>query len=421
MAYSFYHNHHGLLDRWAIRMGQNQYTFNQLKEPSSGSTSVVRNSKVFHQVHREMVAEALSRAFDEVSDLLGYFPQPTFIEREVIRLRKNPRDVPNRYWWNQEITLRRRKLIRFTTVGTLESVPSEPDGRINVAYTPKRSTVTLKNVEKNDITELKDKVIFSLLQGERKLSEDTDSISPISDTNLLTISKTNPYITVNGNGYDYNFQVPVWNLVRYPARFQEFINHITSGEELEFNNNDDNVYCIDSSNDPDENELVNATIKLQEFVDEGSVKLLYRPIDETKGAGILRCNVEPIVTDTEKSKFFLKYENHNVSQSEYVPYGVEVTYESGEPYQPDANMNSALEWAIITLANTYIDQNLPVGNNASTLWNEHRSPVYDERRRVKNPQFINPLGDLIGHARAWNIIVQKYDRIKGNAKNLVGY
>ena len=433
MAISFYHNHYHLLDRWPVRMGESPWFFNQFKLPSVAtgqenqddpdlvySTSGSR-PRVWFQTDREFLAEALNNAFEQATELLGYFPQPTFVENELINI-----DC-NRPWWEQEITLPRRKLIRIGSV-SYRSTDIEVDYvKINLAKSRRVPGYGVGvclpegiDAEKISVPQLKNKFHFALTGS--------DSVNEVGmdDKQSLLLTQVNPFIrkgnmattsllvsdtltcTAEGD-YQYWFIIPAWELVNHNERFNDEQFGITDSEALEFSNND---WGDEGAPVLDEDSIEFTRRNLN---NNDTVKLLFRPNSQNDSAKPVKVSVEVTIADYEKSKIWLKYKNVNLTNVYPEPYAIEITYESGEAYQPNGDMNSQLERGIIALANASINVNLPVSNLANKLYDEHRSPIYDQERRVKNPNFLNPLGEKIGHAIAWQLLLPKADLIKGTA------
>lgn len=434
MAISFYYKHYHLLDRWPVRMGENQYYFNQFKQPSVPDDQVGSSDpdlehstigvrlRVWHQVDREPLAEALGGSFERVTELIGYFPQPTFIKNEIIKL------DPKRPWWNQEITLPRRKLIR---VGELNY--NETDIEVDYAEIEllrKRQIPGYRvgiclpddiDIDTIDIGELKDRFHLSLT------GQETSYEVGVTDRDVLLLTQVNPFIRegnvgsillpslslscTSANEFQYLFNIPIWEMVSHDNMFSQ-LQHGAIDFPFEFSN--DNWGDLTSPNANDD--AIEFTER--EINEEDAVQLLFRPTGANSSANLVKASVEATITDYENSKIWLKEKHLNINNVYEPPYAIKISYESGLAYQVDGNMNAQLEMAIIALANAGISVKLPVSEQASSLYDEHRTPIYDEKRNVKNPNFLNPLGDRIGHSRAWDLILPKADRIKGTAHYL---
>ena len=415
-------------------MGENPYFFNQFKIPFIGDDQIGEEEPVFshttsgarlrtwHQVDRENIAEALGGAFEKTTELLGYYPQPTFIEDEIIRL------DPKRPWWNQEITLPRRKLIRIGQISYLATDIEVAYAEINLIRRRQipgyRVGLCLPDdidVDTITIGELKDRFHFSLT------GQETSFEVGVTDRDVLLLTQVNPFIRegsatltllpqlslscMNEGEFQYLFNIPIVEMVDHDQRFSDFQHGIIENS-LEFSNEDWGVGGSPNASD-------DAIEFTERFIDaENAIQLLFRPTGANSSAAPVKVPVEATITDYENSKLWLKEKNLNVSNVYEPPYAIKISYESGLNYQADGNMNSQLELAIISLANADVSVTLPVSENASMLYNEHRTPIYDEKRNVKNPNFLNPLGDRIGHSRAWDLILSKADRIKGTAHYL---
>ena len=433
MAISFYHNHYDLLDRWPVRMGENQFYFNQFKQPSIPESEIGEDdpalthsitgtrSRVWHQCDREPIAEALGSSFERVSELLGYFPKPTFVFDKIIKLDRRP-------WWNQEITLPHRYLIRVGNTSfesrSVETAYAQVRFLQNQQIPGYFSGICLPDdvdVDTVNIGELKDRFNFSLT------GEGTTYQTGVSDRESLRLTQVHPFIRkgdlssdifhgislscTGSDDYKYLFNIPIVMMGKSSDRFNELQNGVLNSP-LEFSNADwgeDNSPVLNDSS-------IELTERKVDSTD--AIRLLFRPTGQNDSAKPVKVSVEGTITDYNKSKLWLKDKHFNVSNVYENPYAIQISYESGLAYQTDGNMNQHLEMAIITLANAEIAVNLPVSDSASRIYNEHRTPIYDENRNVKNPNFLNPLGDRIGHARAWDLILPKADGVKGTAHYL---
>ena len=470
MALSFYHNHRNLLDRWAVRMGENEWFFNQFKIPTisaTGSEEVNGHSTVgtryglYYQVHREEIAEALGQAYDDVAELLGYYPRPTFIKDEVINLRRR------RVWWDQDIVLKRRYIKRVGTY-TYNSAeythydPSDkPATESDIASTLYWQQIKLRSGSETvsarqvpgyrmafvlpegapiSIPELKEKYLVSLT-GEnpdnigkyqfgsnakemlalpqmapyiKKRDEDNPIFLDEEDTDINTDTHIPP-----GTGYVYLFTVPAWNLVNTKKRLEELVTGNTSAEN-----------CINYTQvDPPDTAVWGATgvdilnsaaieLSEREVEETGAVHLLSLPDNTSSRSDVVKTPVKAIILDEDKSRIRLKYEQlSNINQ----PYAISISYKSGLDLHRDGEMDPVLEQAIVILANTRLTTrhgSFPVSNRPSDRFHNQRQSIFDDRGRIRDPQLRNPLGNMRGHSEVWRMILAKADRLKGLAWDL---
>ena len=384
-------------------MGEDLWFFNGFKKPSVDANGNIRhstsNSKygVYQQRHREEIAEALGAAFKFVAELLGYFPRPVFVENEIIHLKK-------RAWWDQEITLPRRKLIRFAKPSYEERPGSVGNIKLELSANNKIPgyRVQIQVPSGKSVRDIKSSIFFTLLQ-------DTNIRFTGDYEESLFLTQIEPYIEfIGGTNYYYRVRIPAWELANQDDLFENLSQN--SEETLEYTHNWGSGQSIVSFSSID---ILDRT-----FDAEDSVQLLSRPTNLSSSNEVIKTSVKPIITDYEKGKFWLKHQD-TYDLNAYPPYAINISYESGLDYQEDGEMDPVLEMAIITLANTMIQtREIPVSNHADTRYYNHRTSILTEKGRLKGPSFANPLGDMQGHSAAWKSILPRADRVKGQAWNL---
>ena len=220
MAISFQYNHHNMLNRWATRMRENPWRFNQFEDPFAGTTRPTQRTtkSVFFQKHREELAQALESAFDLVTYYLGYYPKPTFTEDIVLSLN------PKYSWWDQTLTIPVRHLIQFgkakyktPTIGhtyvpiTLALDQLETTTVFIPGY---KVTLTLPSDEDRNILSLQNKYRFFI-------SPPTTTMIDTAMQDNMLLTQTYGEITENNGTYTYSFIIPAWEQVNYQGRWND--------------------------------------------------------------------------------------------------------------------------------------------------------------------------------------------------------
>ena len=80
MAISWESATHGLLKSWQVRFQVNPFGFNQVKDDVFTGDS----PQIFYQPDREIIGNAVSAAYDQATDYLGYSISPQFIAGEML-------------------------------------------------------------------------------------------------------------------------------------------------------------------------------------------------------------------------------------------------------------------------------------------------------------------------------------------------
>lgn len=411
MAISFQYNHHNLLNRWAMRMGENPWRFNQFEVPDFAPQPAqkTRRPTPYLQKHREELAQALESAFDVVKYYLGYFPKPTFTKDVVLTIKD---DEP---WWGQTFKIPERHLIQFGKAKyTASSITPDYTQRQSVDSNGNRPpgyqvSLTLpENLASEDrtILKLQDKYRFFLQPpSQYQIS------SPTWENMLLT--QMFATLTDNNGVYTYSFIVPAWDLVNYEGRWEDWVGG-TLDKCLDYY--DDGYDDGDETwnwGDRDNPVADESAISLKEFSIDGTdaVKLLSAPGSSQTGATVIETPVEPIITNHRTGAFKLKQKAITGSYTE--PYAIKVSYLSGLSLMTNSLMDPRIERAIFALANTYIGANtLPVSYDAAAVYEADQEKIYDSEFRV-DQAYVNPLGLHKAHIEVWKILSEKADRITG--------
>ena len=329
MAVSFNWNHHGLLDRWQIRMHESPWVFNQFTQADLPAKYKVRNTKardeVYSQTQREDIAAALHNSFEQVTDILGYYPQPTYTEKEVIRFSRSDVRSGDPLFWRgafddpARYRIQKRKLIRFGNKVFTE-VPQSAGRSTNYAMTSKKLVDGVPgyqvNVYLNEYTQpnrpsLKDimeQYYFSL----RNLGYST-----LQDKKSFNLRTHYPRIVPVGGGsltYDYVVNILAWELVNLNHRYNELFSF--SSEALKYSDDGENFredfdeYGTDLNDDDiddwdedgpvvDDSQIVVSKIT---YESTGAVNLLTHP-EVTGTANVIRTPVEAYIIDAEEGSF----------------------------------------------------------------------------------------------------------------------
>ena len=474
MAVSFNWNHHGLLDRWQIRMHESPWVFNQFSQADLPAKHKVRTNRargeVYSQSQREDIAAALHNSFEQVTDILGYYPQPTYTEKEVIRFSRSDVRSGDPLFWRgafddpTRYRTQKRKLIRFGNK-VLTEVPQR-SGQTNYEVNSKNLSSGIPGYEIRVFLNQyspEDPPFLNIVKGEYYFSLKNFGFSTLDDKQRFRLSEYNPRIQRLGGGqinYDYLVDIPAWELVNLNHRFNDFL---SSGDDaLEYSDDGRNYrqdfeefsqekfmdvpadadpqnnppdpgpgdpgYVYDEVDDEDvydwdedgpvvdDSQIVVSRIT---YESTGAVNLLTHP-EVTGTANVIRTPVEAYIIDAEEGSFGLRG-NYTLTRP---PFAVEVSHISGLERQTNGLMHPGIEQAIICLTNAELKIPMPpLSFDSAALWTKDReeivkkdgvSQIAGNNINIYNSpsEILNPLGVKYGHASAWGMLRHLADPIR---------
>ena len=374
MPVSMETNCHDLLHRWQIRMLESDWNFNQALDDT------VQSFKgVYLQHDREVIAHALTAAFDTAASYLGFFPQPTYVEDQQISI---DADLP---WWKQDINLYTRHLVTFgrrkySEISYNQSysfLDEEEEDSINdIAHI----TVTT-SVDVNEIQVFYRVDDGATSQANRRWRIPVHRMSKDSETNQVDIYIKLANI-VKPDVWDNTFRSGGQRYSVNRELSDSFVSHVDVCR----------VYT-DSSD---------------------AVRLLSYP--DSESTEIIETSVDPIVKNHHYTDFRLAHKTLSVKK----PFAIKVSYLSGHPLTRLGVMNSQLETAIIRLANTDLSMiALPLSHLSEMAWRDDREKLFNTSQRFVPIDYANPLGVLRGHFDAWIILKRFQDNLISKLRRVV--
>lgn len=363
---------HDLLHRWQVRMQENIWNFNQVRDDSFSKTF----DGVYVQDDRETIAHALTEAFESARYYLGYYPQPTYVENEIIYLNEFE------YFESQVLSLDTRHLVNF---GTRATTLIESDASITYSDNAdadaihETATITV-STSVTDTSEIQ--VFYRVSDGAPSAAHKqwripTQTISISSGTATITIHRA-------------NLASPTLWLTQYNTDETRNEGDISNGSS----------------------DFVTAVDVYRVYTDStNAVKVLSEPTSSDDYT-VNETTVNPVILDAFETRFKVKTSS-NVALSN-TPYAVKVSYQAGLALN-NGLMNQAIEQAIIRLANTNrsLSSN-PMSHHAKNMWKFDREELFVNNVPFNQLQdYMNPLGTRRGHLEAWIVFKRLADSLTG--------
>lgn len=351
-----------MLNAWQRRMRENIWRFNQIEDPGASNAQC----PVYVQSDRDEIAEALAVAWDELATHLHYFPRPAWTT-ERIALGRNP------IYELQQLR---------TTFGHLIALGSRAttliDDAVTVTYSDAdgdgiNDTATVSVTTAVDTDEIQ--VFFRTADGAPAAADERYQIEP------LTLSASGGTVTITGPMALFASPSALW---AFEYESPNFVNP--------------NAGSPSTAAD-----FVTAVDVYQVTTDPtGAVTLLSDrwPKDAltTNATGFDQTTAGAQIVDAELG--LVRVRPTTCADCVGPPQYVDIAYYSGKALH-NGRMDTALETALIRLANTYMPMELCSFCNATTrLWQDDNQPVPQSRDKLQS----SPFGSLNGQVYAWRIV-----------------
>ena len=371
MAISFDIFTHDLMHRWQERMLESVWRFNQFADPTPYGDYGAGKEPVYLQYHREVIAQALLLAFDEVTGLLGYFPQPSYVKDKIIPIGRKKK-------WDKDVF------------------------NIGLAYGIAFGT-----------EEFGDTILY-----ETSITKPNEYrwlwVLNVGSSNIGDFRNLHIYLNVGVDDEQRRtlFPAPI-ELYRDGRVYIQYANTVSTDVLREAYTDDGLLNILDR--DTSSNFSTNYSLYEVSVDSDEAVKLL--SISRKDGVSIEETVVSAEFSNPRRGEFILGKDEDDPPGE---PFAIKASFLSGKPLGFNYHMDTSLESAIIQLATiNFSMRNLPYSHLALASWQEANGTIEDGSGRV-SPELVNPLGRKVGHYEAWNIIRNFSDFKFGKArKNLV--
>ena len=400
MAISYEVNTHGLLDRWPIWAQESIWHFNQFTDPSY----LAKSGEVYIQDERELIARSINHAYETFARYAGFYPQPTFIEDEIINFFvPNPKANGARDFATQELSTKYGYLREFgTRKATL--VNPNPIGIRMLSITngvPELAEVFMMFDEEKD-AEFHSKLrLFRKFLTQFRRSQDTKS-----NPKAMILPAFHPYVHEGANfAACYIHPALLANESLWATPYED--NSRKEGRQ-------EVITDVNAAGYPDDYSVDRTAYKAFEIyhidADPTNAVTLLSYRNDGQDKEIIETQASAFIVDKDQGLFKVRLNDNSMIQ--YPPYAVRVSYLAGKPLV-EGNMDNGLESGLMILATTNVSlESSTMRDRTQAIYENYWHELFEDSDSPLSglSEYQNTLGTRRGHVDAWAVIKEYADR-----------
>lgn len=355
----------GLLNAWQRRMIEDIYNFNQI----DGSGTPVGPCGIYIQSDRQMIADALIQAVNQVTELLGFYPFPTYItdEREPFG-RGSPyslEQLRTEYGYVQALGRRATSVIQAGAV--INYSDADNDGFDDTATITVNTTVSLSEIQ----------VFFQVTDLDLFAGIDATAADARWRIEPVKMSAAGGVVTIKGHRALFAHPDTVW---AHPYDSPNFVDK----------------HAADNTQPTD---FVTAVDVYRVYTDATSaIQILSDPIwaGTSNLDTFTATDAVMQIVDGRRGIFRARVNGCVGWDCLGPPERLTLNYLAGVPLV-NGQIDRELEIAIVRLANTLMPQKL-------CTWCDRTREMWEWDQVIVEGQEDTPLGKMAGQVYAWRVV-----------------